>query len=133
MSASHGTPPWSMEYPTGWSTVMHDDRVEAHGPRGAQLRVTTFDPETAGREAHDWIVNAAAFDREKGRPIQPTECGDFRGYETWFDDGDTVVHGWVLACDGFPIDVTYRGSAEHAVADVGELRTALSTLRRTGG
>src|SRR5215213_6899222 len=129
--------PCSIVLAAGW-TAEEDPDVDDGNPfvavrppaRDARLRLTPFDPQTAGITAADWLELAASIHRRRGRPVVPVSCGDFSGYLTESDTGDDRwVRGWVLRAGSVPLDVTYSCAVSEAGRDDAEVGEMLATLR----
>jgi hypothetical protein len=79
--------------------------------------------------AADWLRVTAHFDRRRGRPIIPRQCGDFAGHETRFDADGLWIRGWALLADEEGLDVNYRCATADTGRDDAQVDGVLSTLR----
>lgn len=135
-------PPWRIQLAPGWRAEDCGDHVALlNDAADSQLRLTTFNPAKIRMTARQWIEFAASVHRPKGRPVVEVRCGDFTGYRTEFAvldspsppvGHDRWLRGWMLECDGVPLDVTYTCPLWYAGRDDAEVATMLETLRLTG-
>jgi hypothetical protein len=132
-------PYWTMRLADGWRAEQRGDHVAVlNAHPGTLLRLTTFDPAASGMTARQWVEMAARVHPPQGRPLAEVRCGDFSGFRTEFGwlggsapsgDEDGWLRGWMLECDGLPLDVTYTCPLSAAGRDDADLRAMLETLR----
>ena len=132
------TPVWSMELPTGWKAEDHGDHlvIETDEP-GSTLRLITIEL-PHGMTAAGWVERVAKAQLPKGRRVVEVGCGDFRGIRTEFAmmdptvpprSDDRWVRVWSLACEGTPLDITYRCPLWCAGRQDQQVVAMLDTLR----
>lgn len=128
---------WSIELAPGWRFKDHGDHVviESDEPDSALWLTTIELPE--GMTAEAWVARVATAERPKGR-VAEVRCGDFMGIRTEFAvmdpnvpprRDDRWVRVWTLACDGTPLDVTYRCPLWYAGRHDQTVVAMLDTLR----
>ncbi|HEU4560503.1 MAG TPA: hypothetical protein VFS20_21815 [Longimicrobium sp.] len=129
---------WSMDLALGWHVQDHGDHVviEPEEP-DSTLRLTSI--ELPGEmTAATWVERVANAQLPKGRRVVEAGCGDFRGIRTEFAmmdpnvpprSDDRWVRVWSLACDGTPLDITYRCPLRYAGRQDQQVVAMLDTLR----
>jgi hypothetical protein len=121
---------WTVELPDGWSAERDRGHVQIRLPfDGGALRFTPYNDETGQITANDWLHATEHFNRKRGRPVIPRQCGSFVGYETPFATGELWIRGWVLVADNHGLDVDYRCAIGDAGRDDSAVDAVLSTLR----
>ncbi|MCC5847909.1 MAG: hypothetical protein JJU29_07420 [Verrucomicrobia bacterium] len=123
---------FSIEVSDGWSVRVESDSTSdflsiTHSNHSAQLRLSTFDPQQMS--AKDWVEFAANTNRMKNRSVLATEVGPLAGYEVQFTGGLTWIRGWVLECNGVPLDITYRSDISLRGLDDADIDAMLKSLQ----
>ena len=121
-----------IELADGWSAMIERDSTSVFlritpSTHTAELRLTTFDPQQMS--AKDWVDFAAHTNRMKNRPVLAAEVGPMAGYEVQFVGGSTWIRGWVLECNGTPLDITYRSDVSLRGLDDADITTMLKSLQ----
>ena len=121
-----------IEVADGWKAMIERDSTSEFlsitpSAHTAELRLTTFDPHQMS--AKDWVDFAAHTNRMKNRPVLTAEVGPMAGYEVQFVGGSTWVRGWVLECNGIPLDITYRSDVSLRGLDDADITAMLKSLQ----
>ncbi len=121
-----------IEVADGWSAMIERDSTSdflriTPSTHMSELRLTTFDPQQMS--AKDWVDFAVRTHRIKNRSVLNVEVGPMAGYETQFVGGSTWIRGWVLECNGIPLDITYRSEISLRGLDDVDIATMLKSLQ----
>jgi hypothetical protein len=129
--ARFGRETWSLVVPDGWRASHDQECATLVGPREEgvlQISVAFKDSEVVDADLRDFAVEHL----EAGAKPQPTEAGEFVGFEISFGDDERFWRQWYLRNGRQVLFVTYTCVLELRGVEDGPIDSALSSLVASG-
>jgi len=120
----------SLVVPDGWRAWHDDECATLMGPR--EVGALQISAAFKDSEVVDDLREFAAAHLEAGAKPQPTEAGDFMGFEIAFSDEERFWRHWYLRNGRQLLFVTYNCGLESRGVEDGPVGAALASLAARG-
>lgn len=124
----HGRGNWTVEIPSEWELIQHDECVTLERPEGA-LQFSSMSKKNGTFDSAEIEKVAARCGSEAWGSFEPVFAGEFFGIVFCYLDGDICWRRWFLAKGGDFVFVTYNSEVEPSEQINDSILRVMNSLR----